>query len=564
MSNNIRRIIRRRNGHHTIQTVQLRLFTAEGNHLRLTILHVHHHDALIASPTGITRSHRRTQTHHLRQTQRLAGIITHNAGNNHSRRTLSRRHNRHAGTIVRNVHARKAQITLPGQTNIHAALTLGCILRIRLKSTHNALTISSPHPAVRIKTRGSQRGTLPHAAGSALIHRVQARGIVRQAGVNIRRIAHRRGTQLGHATQKQLLTRIAHIVIARHHLAVRINSNRAGRNTRVQLHRRKAARRVLRNQSAVIENLSLAQTREVLQAVHNLLTHTRQTIIVQVLTGEANQHILVIAHARGFKVHRLVQRRERNILQVGRRASHQRTHQQLKVTVRMREPADIRHSITERTIIEIQAAWAKHTLKLSAVQPQTIRAGANAPLVIFHDHRKILSLSLSLRECARNTLTIHSRRLLETHMIRTLGSSTIVTARLHRITVHASRTHRIPTARKRRAQILARHSIILNAVHTSTHEALNNRLGGSTRQRSRRTRRRSVNALHVQTAAVLSHSIVRGKTRARAHERRQRHRTPRQRGASRNNSPMSHGGLNLPLRTKTNNHQLPLQATATR
>ncbi|BAS20583.1 hypothetical protein RM6536_1336 [Rothia mucilaginosa] len=42
---------------------------------------------------------------------------------------------------------------------------------------------------------------------------------------------------------------------------------------------------------------------------------------------------------------------------------------------------------------------------------------------------------------------------------------------------------------------------------------------------------------------MLSHSVVRGKTRARAHERRQRHRTPRQRGASRNNSPMRHGGL---------------------
>ena len=465
---------------------------------------------------------------------------------------------------MRNVHARKTQITLPGQTNIHAALTLGCVLRIRLKSTHNALTISSPHPAVRIKTRGSQRGTLPHAAGSALIHRVQARSIIRQAGINIRRIAHRRGTQLGYATQKQLLTRIAHIVITRHHLAVRINSNRAGRNTRIQLHRRKAARRVLRNQSAVIENLSLAQTREVLQAVHNLLTHTRQTVIVQVLTREANQHILVIAHVSDLKAHRLIQRRERNILQVGCRTNHEGTHQQLKVTVRMREPADIRHSITERTIIEIQAARAKHALKLSAIQPQTIRARVNAPLVIFHDHRKILSLSLSLREGARNTLTIHSRRLLETHMVHPLSSSAIVTTRLHRITVHTSRTHRIPTARKRRAQILARHSIIFDTIHASTHEAFNNRLGGSARQRSRRTRRRSINALHVQTTAVLSHSVVRRKTRARAHQRRQRHRAPRQRGASRNNTPVRHGGLNLPLRTKTNNHQLPLQAIAAR
>ena len=298
--------------------------------------------------------------------------------------------------------------------------------------------------------------------------------------------------------------------------------------------------------------------------MHNLLTHTRQTVIVQVLTRKTNQHILVIAHGRRLKAHRLVQRRERNILQVGGRASHQRTHQQLKIAVRMREPTNIRYSITERTIIEVQAARAKHALKLGTIQPQTIRAGANTPLVIFHNHGEVLSFSLSLREGARNTLTIHSRRLLETHMVGTLGSSTIVTARLHRITVHASRTHRIPTARKRRTQILARHSIILNAIHTSTHEALNNRLGGSTRQRSRRTRRRSINALHVQTAAVLSHSIVRRKTRARAHERRQRHRAPRQRGASRNNSPVSHGGLNLPLRTKTNNRQLPLQAIATR
>ena len=298
--------------------------------------------------------------------------------------------------------------------------------------------------------------------------------------------------------------------------------------------------------------------------MHNLLTHTRQTVIVQVLTREANQHILVIAHGSGLKAHRLIQRRERNILQVGCRTNHEGTHQQLKVTVRMREPTNIRHSITERTIVEVQAARAKHALKLGTIQPQTIRAGANTPLVIFHNHGEVLSFSLSLREGARNTLTIHSRRLLETHMVGTLGCSTIVTAGLHRITVHASRTHRIPTTRKRRTQILARHSIILNAVHTSTHEALNNRLGGSTRQRSRRTRRRSINALHVQTAAVLSHSIVRRKTRARAHERRQRHRAPRQRGASRNNSPVSHGGLNLPLRTKTNNHQLPLQAVATR
>ena len=465
---------------------------------------------------------------------------------------------------MRNIHARKAQITLPGQTNIHTALTLGCILRIRLEGTNSTLTIGSPHPAVRIKTGGSQRGTLPHAAGSALIHRVQARSIIRQAGINVCRIAHRRGTQLGHATQKQLLTRIAHIVITCHHLAVRVNSNRAGRNTRVQLHRRKSARRVLRNQSAVIENLSLAQTREVLQAVHNLLTHTRQTVIVQVLTREANQHILVIAHVSGLKAHRLIQRRKRDILQIGRRTNHQSTHQQLKIAIRMREPTDIRHSITERTIVEIQATRAKHTLKLSAIQPQAIRAGANTPLVIFHDHGEILSLSLSLREGTRNTLTIHGRSLLKTHMVRTLSVSAIITTRLHRITVHTSRTVGIPTARKRRAQILARHSIIFDTIHASTHEALNNRLGGSARQRSRRTRRRSINALHVQTTAVLSHSVVRRKTRARAHQRRQRHRAPRQRGASRNNTPVRHGGLNLPLRTKTNNHQLPLQAIAAR
>ena len=429
---------------------------------------------------------------------------------------------------------------------------------------HNARTIGSPHPAISIKAGSSQRGTLPHAAGSALIHRVQARSIIRQAGVNIRRVTHRRGAQLAHTAQKQLLARITHIVIARHHLTIRVNSNRAGWNTRVQLHRRKATRRVLRNQSAVIEHLGLAQTREVLQTVHNLLTHTCQTVIVQMLTREANQHILVIAHISGLKAHRLIQRRERNILQVGCRTNHEGTHQQLKIAVRMREPADIRHSITERTIIEIQAARAKHTLKLSAVQPQTIRAGANAPLVIFHDHRKILSLSLSLREGARNTLTIHSRRLLETHMVHPLSSSTIVATRLHRITVHTSRTHRIPTARKRRTQILARHRIILNAIHTSTHEALNNRFGSSTRQRTRRTRRRSIDALHIQTAAVLSHFVIRRKTRARAHERRQRHRTPRQHGASRNNSPVRHGGLNLPLRTKTNHHLLTLQAIAAR
>ena len=465
---------------------------------------------------------------------------------------------------MRNVHARKAQITLPGQANIHAALTLIRVLRIRLEGTNNAPTISSPHPAVRIKAGGSQRGTLPHAAGSTLIHRVQARSIIRQAGVDISRIAHRRGAQLAHATQKQLLTRIAHIVIARHHLAVRINSNRAGGNTRVQLHRRKTARCILRNQSAVVEHLGLAQAGEVLQTVHNLLTHTRQTVIVQALTRQANQHILVIAHARGLKAHRLVQRRERDILQVGRRTNHEGTHQHLKIAVCMREPTNIRHSITERTIIEIQAARAKHTLKLSAVQPQTIRARVNAPLVILHDHREIMSLSLSLREGARNTLTIHSRRLLETHMIHALSMAAIVTTRLHRITVHTSRTHRIPTARKGRAQILARHRIVLDAIHTGTHETLNNCLGGSTGQRTRRTRRRSINALHIQTATVLSHSVVRGKTRARAHERRQRDRTPRQHGASRNNSPVRHGGLNLPLRTKTNNHQLRLQAVAAR
>ena len=174
----------------------------------------------------------------------------------------------------------------------------------------------------------------------------------------------------------------------------------------------------------------------------------------------------------------------------------------------MREPTNIRHSITERTIVEVQAARAKHALKLGTIQPQTIRAGANTPLVIFHNHGEILSLSLSLREGARNTLTIHSRRLLETHMVHPLGSSAIVATRLHRITVHTSRTHRIPTACKRRTQILARHRIILNAIHTSTHEALNNRLGSSTRQRTRRTRRRSINTLHFQTATVLSHSIV--------------------------------------------------------
>ena len=298
--------------------------------------------------------------------------------------------------------------------------------------------------------------------------------------------------------------------------------------------------------------------------MHNLLTHTRQTVIVQVLTREANQHILVIAHVSGLKAHRLIQRRKRDILQIGRRTNHQSTHQQLKIAIRMREPTDIRHSITERTIVEIQATRAKHTLKLSAIQPQAIRAGANTPLVIFHDHGEILSLSLSLREGTRNTLTIHGRSLLKTHMVRTLSVSAIITTRLHRITVHTSRTVGIPTARKRRAQILARHSIIFDTIHTSTHEALNNRLGGSARQRSRRTRRRSINALHVQTTAVLSHPVVRRKTRARAHQRRQRHRAPRQRGASRNNSPVRHGGLNLPLRTKTNNHQLPLQAIAAR
>ena len=298
--------------------------------------------------------------------------------------------------------------------------------------------------------------------------------------------------------------------------------------------------------------------------MHNLLTHTRQTVIVQVLTREANQHILVIAHVSGLKAHRLIQRRERDILQVGCRTNHEGTHQQLKVAVRMREPADIRHSITERTIIEIQATRAKHTLKLSAIQPQTIRARVNAPLVIFHDHRKILSLSLSLREGARNTLAVHRSSLLETHMVRPLSSPAIVATRLHRIPVHTSRTHRIPTARKRRTQILARHRIVLNAIHTSTHEALNNRLGSSTRQRTRRTRRRSINALHVQTATVLSHFVIRRKTRARAHERRQRHRTPRQHGASRNNSPVRHGGLNLPLQTKTNTHLLTLQAIAAR
>ena len=508
MSNNIRCVIRRRNGHHTIQTVQLRLFTAEGNHLRLTILHVHHHDALVASPTGITRSHRRAQAHHLRQAQRLAGIITHNAGNNHSRRTLSRRHNRYARTIVRNVHARKVQITLPGQANIHAALTLGCILRIRLEGTNNTLTISSPHPAIRVKTGGSQSSTLPHTAGSTLIHRVQARSIIRQAGIHIRRVTHRRRAQLTHAAQKQLLTRTAHIVIARHHLAVRINSNRAGGNTRVQLHRREAARCVLRNHSAVVEHLSLTQTGEVLQTVHNLLTHTRQTVIVQMLTRETNQHILVIAHVSGLKAHRLVQRRERNILQIGRWTNHEGTHQHLKIAVCMREPADIRHSITERTIIEVQAARAKHALKLGTVQPQTIRAGTNTPLVILHDHREIMGLNLSLGEGARNTLAVHRSSLLETHMIRTLSIAAIVATRLYRITVHAGGTNRVPAARKKRAQILARHRIVLDAVHTGTHEALNNRLGGSTSQRAGSTCRRSINALHIQTAAVLSHSIV--------------------------------------------------------
>ena len=281
------------------------------------------------------------------------------------------------------------------------------------------------------------------------------------------------------------------------------------------------------------------------------------------LTRETNQHILVIAHVSGLKTHRLIQRRERNILQIGRRTSHEGTHQQLKIAVRMREPADIRHSITERTIIEVQAARAKHALKLGTVQPQTIRAGTNTPLVILHDHREIMGLNLSLGEGARNTLAVHRSSLLETHMIRTLSIAAIVTTRLHRITVHASRTHRIPTARKGRAQILARHRIVLDAIHTGTHETLNNRLGGSTGQRTRRTRRRSINALHIQTATVLSHPVVRGKTRARAHERRQRHRAQRQRGASRNNSPVRHGGLNLPLRTLTRIHYLTLQAIAT-
>ena len=464
---------------------------------------------------------------------------------------------------MRNIHARKAQITLPGQTNINTALTLGYILRIRLEGTNSTLTIGSPHPAIRIKTGSSQSGTLPHAAGSTLIHRVQARGIIRQAGINIRRIAHRRGTQLGHATQKQLLTRIAHIVITRHHLAVQINSNRAGRNTRVQLHRRKAVRRVLRNQSAVIENLSLAQTREVLQAVHNLLTHTCQTVIVQVLTRESNQHILVIAHVSGLKAHRLIQCRERDILQIGRRASHQSTHQQLKIAVRLREPANIRHSITERTIIEIQAARAKHTLKLGTVQPQTIQAGANTPLIVLHDHLEIMGLNLGLGEGARNTLAAHRSGLLGTHMVHALSVTAIVTTRLHRITVHAGGTNRVPTTRKRRAQILARHRIVIDAVHTGTHETLNNRLGSRTSQRSGSTCGRGIGALHIQIATVLSHSSIRRKTSTRDHERRQRHRPQRQRGASRNNSSVRHGGLNLPLRTLTGIHYLTLQAIAT-
>ena len=174
----------------------------------------------------------------------------------------------------------------------------------------------------------------------------------------------------------------------------------------------------------------------------------------------------------------------------------------------MREPTDIRHSITERTVIEVQAARAKHALKLGTVQPQTVRAGANTPLLVLHDHLEIMGLNLSLGEGARNTLTAHRSSLLETHMIRTLSIAAIVTTRLHRITVHAGGTNRVPTARKRRAQILARHCIVLDAIHTGTHKTLNNRLWSRTSQRTGSTSRRSVNALHIQAVAMLSHSIV--------------------------------------------------------
>ena len=94
----------------------------------------------------------------------------------------------------------------------------------------------------------------------------------------------------------------------------------------------------------------------------------------------------------------------------------------------------------------------------------------------------------------------------------------------------------------RGAQVLAGHSIVLDAVDSRANKTFNDGLGGSASQRAGRTRRGGLRILRSQSATVLRHVVIRGKTGTGAEERRQRGDTRRERNAPRENSTLGHRG----------------------
>ena len=280
--------------------------------------------------------------------------------------------------------------------------------------------------------------------------------------------------------------------------------------------------------------------------MNNLLADTRQARIIQTLTRQAHRGVLVIDEACLVQGHGAGQGGEGDTLQVGCRAGHQHAHQKFKVVLDVREPPDIGHGVAEGSIVKIQAVGTKHPLKFAAVKPQPIGAGANTPLVVFLDQLEVLGLGLRLGEGARQALAVHRSGLLEAHVVgalcRVRRRDSLVGLGLNRVAVHASRAEGVPMLVIRGAQVLAGHSVVLDAVDSSTDKAFDNGLGGSTGQRAGRTRRGGLRILRSQSATVLRHVVIRGKTGTGAEERRQRGDARRERNAPRENSALGHRG----------------------